>query len=40
LNGVGARRFRRDLGRRFGLGRGLFQVGKLQLELLDQRANR
>ena len=28
----------RDLRRRLGFGRGLFQVGKLQLELLDQRA--
>ena len=38
LNSVGARYLRHDLGRRFGFGRGLFQVGKLQFELLDQRA--
>ena len=38
LDRIDARRLRRDLGRCFGFGGGLFQVGKLQLELLDQRA--
>ncbi len=37
LDRIDVRRLRRDLGRCFSFGGSLFQAGKLQLELLDQR---